>query len=77
MNGTGDTHHIDPDLSGLRCSPRRANGRGCLPILLPVLQLRGNVAPQARRLLRVLFLRLDSLPTGAAARCRRNLTTLS
>jgi hypothetical protein len=42
------------------------DARHRLPVLLRVQGMQGHPAPEARRLLRVLFLRLRKMPSGAS-----------
>src|SRR5713101_5308032 len=62
----------------MRTSVRRADADERLPILLRVQGLRDKAQAAARRLLRVLFLRVDLLSTGARNQCcGRRLITLA
>lgn len=62
----GDDLGGDDHLSALRDRDARKDADGCMPVLLSVRGLRGNAAPEARGLLRVLLLLQQTLPAKAA-----------
>ena len=64
MSDAGDSR-IDDHLSELRHGKGRDHANGRLPVLLWMQRLRLAVASEARRLLRVLFLRVGFLPTDS------------
>ena len=55
------------DLPQVRVREVRVNAYGCLPVLLLVLQLQDAFAAHARRLLRLLFIRLRPVPDDSSA----------
>jgi len=61
VSDAGDSR-IDDHLSELRHGKGRDHANGRLPVLLWMQRLRLAVASEARRLLRVLFLRVGFLP---------------
>src|SRR6516165_6669852 len=64
VSDTGDSR-IDDHLSELRYGKGRDHANGRLPVLLWMQRLRLAVASEARRLLRVLFLRVGFLPADS------------
>lgn len=53
-------------MSGMRRDQAGDNAEGCLSVLLRMQQLRRTTPAETRQLLRILFLRVDTLPTQTA-----------
>jgi len=52
----------------MRFRPAREHAGRCLPVLLPVHELRRASSPEAGRLLRLLLVRLGEVPAEAGGR---------
>jgi hypothetical protein len=63
MLGANFEHYFDDNLPGMRHREDRDHAGGRLPIFLRVLRMRDTPAPEGRRLLRILFFRVDTLTT--------------